>query len=78
MTVPVSELEDEIARVRDLDLSGLRARWRSVFRRKAPDHLGRHLLFRMIAYRLQADQAVGGAEPAREPGAESDQPDSRA
>jgi Protein of unknown function (DUF2924) len=56
MTEPVSELEDEIARVRDLDLSGLRARWRSVFRRKAPDHLGRHLLFRMIAYRLQAER----------------------
>jgi DUF2924 family protein len=49
------DLEDEIARVRDLDLSGLRARWRSVFRRKAPDHLPRHLLFRMIAYRLQAE-----------------------
>jgi hypothetical protein len=56
MTVPVSELEDEIARVRDLDLSGLRARWQSVFRRKAPDHLPRHLLFRMIAYRLQAER----------------------
>jgi Protein of unknown function (DUF2924) len=55
MTVPVSELEDEIARVRDLDLSALRARWRSVFRRKAPDHLPRHLLYRMIAYRLQAE-----------------------
>ena len=55
MTVPVSELEDEIARVRDLDLSGLRARWQSVFRRKAPIHLPRHLLYRMIAYRLQAE-----------------------
>ena len=31
MTVPVSELEDEVARVRDLDLSSLRARWRSAF-----------------------------------------------
>ena len=56
MTVPVSELEDEIARVRDLDLSGLRARWHSVFRRKAPDHLPRHLLYRIIAYRLQAER----------------------
>jgi Protein of unknown function (DUF2924) len=56
MTMSVSELEDEIARVRDLDLSGLRARWQSVFRRKAPDHLPRHLLFRMIAYRLQAER----------------------
>jgi Protein of unknown function (DUF2924) len=55
MTVSVSELEDEVARVRDLDLSALRARWRSVFRRQAPDHLPRHLLYRMIAYRLQAE-----------------------
>src|SRR5271155_2097742 len=56
MTASVSELEDEIAHLRDLDLPGLRARWRSVFRRQAPDHLARHLLFRMIAYRLQAER----------------------
>ena len=54
--MPVDELEEEIARVRDLDLSGLRARWHLVFRRKPPHHLPRHLLFRMIAYRLQAEQ----------------------
>jgi Protein of unknown function (DUF2924) len=56
MTVSVSELQDEIAHLRDLDLPGLRARWHSVFRRRAPDHLPRHLLYRMIAYRLQADR----------------------
>ena len=56
MTVSVSELEDEIAHLRDLDLPGLRARWHSVFRRNAPDHLSRHLLYRMIAYRLQAER----------------------
>jgi hypothetical protein len=56
MTASASELEEEIAHLRDLDLRGLRARWRSVFRRKAPDHLPRHLLYRMIAYRLQAEQ----------------------
>jgi Protein of unknown function (DUF2924) len=56
MTASVSELEDEIAHLRDLDLGGLRARWHSVFRRKAPDHLPRHLLYRMIAYRLQAER----------------------
>jgi Protein of unknown function (DUF2924) len=50
-----SELEVEIAHVRDLDLAGLRARWHSVFRRKAPDHLPRHLLYRIIVYRLQAE-----------------------
>jgi hypothetical protein len=56
MTASASELEAEIAHLRDLDLSGLRARWHSVFRRKAPDHLPRHLLYRMIAYRLQAER----------------------
>ena len=56
MATAAIDLEDEIARVRDLDLSALRARWRSVFRRKAPDHLPRHLLYRMIAYRLQAER----------------------
>ena len=56
MIASASELEDEIAHLRDLDLSGLRARWHSVFRRKAPGHLPRHLLYRMIAYRLQAER----------------------
>ena len=51
-----SELEDEIARLRDLDLPTLRARWRSVFRRQAPEPLPRHLLFRILAYRLQAER----------------------
>ena len=48
-------VEDEIAHLRGLDLSGLRARWQSVFQRQAPDHLTRHLLFAVIAYRIQAD-----------------------
>ena len=52
----MSELKDEIAHLRDLDLPGLRARWHSVFRRQAPDHLPHHLLYRMIAYRLQAER----------------------
>src|SRR5258705_9509033 len=56
MTVPMNELEDEIAHLRDLDLPGLRARWRSAFRRKAPNRLPRHLLYRMIAFRLQAER----------------------
>jgi hypothetical protein len=36
MIASATELEDEIARLRDLDLRGLRARWHSVFRRKTP------------------------------------------
>ena len=31
-------IEDEIAHLRGLDLGGLRARWQSVFQRKAPTH----------------------------------------
>jgi hypothetical protein len=55
--VPDRELIDsEIARLRGLDVGDLRARWHTVFRRAAPPHLPRHLLFRMLAYRLQADQ----------------------
>jgi hypothetical protein len=47
---------DEIAHLRGLDLKGIRSRWRSVFGRPAPAHLTRHLLFAVIAYRLQADR----------------------
>ena len=55
--VPDSEsLDIEIARLRALDVGELRARWHTVFRRRAPPHLPRHLLFRILAYRLQADQ----------------------
>jgi len=49
-------IEDEIVHLRGLDLKGLRARWRSVLQRPAPDHLPRHLLFAIIAYRIQADR----------------------
>src|SRR5947209_19318980 len=49
-------LDNEIARLRGLDVRGLRARWHTVFRRAAPPHLPRHLLFRVLAYRFQADR----------------------
>jgi Protein of unknown function (DUF2924) len=48
--------DNEIARLRGLDVGDLRARWHTVFRRRAPPHLSRHLLFRILAYRLQADR----------------------
>jgi hypothetical protein len=51
-----TSVEDEIVHLRGLDLKGLRARWRSVLRRPAPGHLPRHLLFAIIAYRIQADR----------------------
>jgi hypothetical protein len=33
-----ASVEDEIMHLRDLDLKGLRARWRSVLQRPAPSH----------------------------------------
>src|SRR5215475_4425378 len=53
-TIP--SLNDEIAHLRDLDLNGLRARWKSTFRRAPSLHLPRHLLFAVLAYRMQADE----------------------
>jgi hypothetical protein len=49
------QLDAEIARLRDLDAGALRVRWQGAFGRRAPAHLPRHLLCRVLAYRLQAD-----------------------
>ena len=62
MTLKDGSIEAEIAHLRALGLEELRARWRSVFSRKAPPHLSRHLLFRLIAYRIQKDR-FGGLKP---------------
>jgi hypothetical protein len=47
-------IEVEVARLRDLDLAELRARWHTVFGRRPSASLPRHLLFRVLAYRIQA------------------------
>ena len=51
-----NSLDEEIARLRGLDLGALRAHWRNVFGQKPAPHLPRHLLFRALAYRLQVNQ----------------------
>lgn len=52
----------EVARLRDLDLQGLRTHWETTFGGKAAAHLPRHLLFRLLAYRLQAEH-FGDLDP---------------
>jgi DUF2924 family protein len=49
-------IDVEIARLRDLDVGALRACWHTMFGRRPSPHLPRHLLFRVLAYRLQADR----------------------
>ena len=48
-------IDAEIARLRDFGIKELRSRWHTAFGRPAPSHLPRHLLFRVLAYRLQAE-----------------------
>jgi len=49
-------LDVEIARLRNLDVADLRSSWHAIFGRRAPAYLPRHLLFRVLAYRMQVDQ----------------------
>ena len=56
-------LKDEIAHLRDLDLDGLRERWRSLTGRAAPAHVPKTLLLGVLAYRVQA-AALGDLDRA--------------
>ncbi|MCX5515732.1 DUF2924 domain-containing protein [Kaistia algarum] len=47
-------LTAEIHGLAKLDLHALRIRWRKLMRKEAPEHLGRALLIRIIAYWMQA------------------------
>jgi hypothetical protein len=50
-----SEVSQELANLAALDLDVLRRRCRGLTGRPAPEQLPRHLLIRLIAYRIQAD-----------------------
>lgn len=56
-------LEDEIARLRDLDLQELRKRWKAHYGTPAPKTLRRDFLARAIAYQMQVE-IFGGLKPA--------------
>jgi hypothetical protein len=51
----LERLRAEVAALEALDVELLRKRWRSVMGRSAPVHLSRALLFRVLAYRHQAE-----------------------
>jgi hypothetical protein len=51
-----ASIDLEVARLRDLGVQDLRARWEIMLGGNAPAHLPRHLLFRLLAYRLQAER----------------------
>ena len=55
-------VEVEIARLVTLDRKALRIRWRAMMGRAAPEHIGRSLLVRILAYRLQAER-FGDLDP---------------
>jgi hypothetical protein len=48
-------LRTEIAALDELDLDGVRSRWRKLFQATAPPHLPKYLLFRILAYLIQAN-----------------------
>ena len=48
-------IDVEIARLRNLDVQQLQSRWHNVLGRRPHPNLPRHLLFRVLAYRFQAD-----------------------
>ena len=52
---PEEKIAAEIDVLKDLDLPGLRLRRRKLFRSSAPAHLPKYLLFRIIAYKIQAN-----------------------
>jgi hypothetical protein len=57
-------LEDEIARLRDLDLPELRKRWQKHYGTPAPKTLRREFLARAVAYQMQVE-VYGGLKPSK-------------
>ena len=58
-----AEIEAEIERIRSLPIDEIRALWRHTFKLPPPSALGKDMLGRMIAYRLQ-EKALGGLSRA--------------
>jgi hypothetical protein len=57
------DLRLEVARLPALDVPGLQQKWAALFGAEPSPRLGRHLMIRAIAYRLQ-EKALGGLKPS--------------
>jgi hypothetical protein len=58
-----AEIEAEIERIRSLPINEVRTQWRQMFKLPPPSSLGKDMLGRMIAYRIQ-EKAFGGLSRA--------------
>jgi hypothetical protein len=56
---------EALSRLPTLDIGELRQQWRGLYKTQAPVNLGRELLLRAVAYRMQ-EVALGGLRPARQ------------
>lgn len=56
-------VDDQLARLPQLDLADLREEWTRFYGREPSRHLSRDLLMRAVAYRIQ-EKAYGGLKPA--------------
>lgn len=48
------EVSQELADLNGLEIEALKGRWRKLSGKPAPEHLPRHLLVRLVAYRIQS------------------------
>jgi DUF2924 family protein len=60
-TIDAAAIEAEVDQIRSLGIDALRARWRTLFGAVPPKGLTKHMIGRMIAYRIQ-EEAFGGLD----------------
>jgi hypothetical protein len=52
---PARSIRDEVNALPDLDINMLRQKWRGIMGKTAPPHIGKPLMVRILAYRIQAN-----------------------
>lgn len=52
---PARSIRDEVNALPDLDIKMLRQKWRGIMGKNAPPHIGKPLMVRILAYRIQAN-----------------------